>query len=249
MSKTSLLSGWVSPHTVEARVDSKFWYGLADRFRLCAEAGEISARVNVCCSGVPNVSWTPSPIRYSIARSQFERLALEAWSGIKLPADEHNQGGGIYFGKMVGAWLDIVWGCVLVSQTLLESHKEDGVECARTIHRVCEASAIVCTYLANEAREFELDGHANQCPLVPSPARVLPITFSEEELLAARAASRRAWMENRHPGDSLCDWARETKIDYKTLRNYRDGETTRQTRGTRQKLAKAENVDYSLVPE
>jgi hypothetical protein len=110
MSKTSLLCGWVNLHTVEARVDSGFWYGLADRFRLCDEAGEISARVNVGRAGAPSVSWIPSPIRYTIARSQFERLALEAWSGIQLPVDEHNQGGGIYFSKMVGAWLDIVLG-------------------------------------------------------------------------------------------------------------------------------------------
>jgi hypothetical protein len=56
-------------------------------------------------------------------------------------------------------------------------------------------------------------------------------------------------METRHPGDSLCDWARDTNIDYKTLRNYRDGQTTRQTRGTRQKLAVAEKIDFPLVPE
>jgi len=160
MSKTSLLFGWENLRTLEARVDSRFWYDLADQFRRCDEAGEVSANIYRIVPGLPYPPWTPSPISYTTARSQFERLALQAWSGVQLPVDPHNQGGGIYFNKLVGAWLDIVWSCVLLPRTLLGSNQQDGVDCAWTIHRVSEASAIVCTRLANQARDAELTDRA-----------------------------------------------------------------------------------------
>jgi hypothetical protein len=156
MSKTSLLSGWLDLNALKARVDSSFWYGLAEQFRSYDEAGEVSAVINVVRSGVPGAPWIPSPSRYITARSQFEKLALEAWSGVQLPIDAHNQGGGIYFSRLVGAWLDIVWSCLAVPTALLESLKEDEVEYAWRINRVCEASAIVCALLANQGREVEL---------------------------------------------------------------------------------------------
>jgi len=101
MSKTSLLFGWENLRTLGARVDSKFWYRLAGQFRVCDEAGEVSANINVIRPGLPYPPWTPSPISYTTARSQFEKLALEAWSGVRLAVDAHNKGGGIYFSSLV----------------------------------------------------------------------------------------------------------------------------------------------------
>jgi hypothetical protein len=119
---------------------------------MCDQAGEVSANIYLIRPGFQYPPWTPSPISYTTERCRFEKLALEAWSGVQLPVDAHNQGGGIYFNRLVGAWLDIVWSCVLLPRTLLEAHKQGGVDCAWTIHRVSEASAIVCTRLANQAQ-------------------------------------------------------------------------------------------------
>ncbi len=161
MSETSSLRSWLHLDTLKARIDSSFWYRLADQFRLYDVAGEFSANINVVRSGVPCGPWTPSPFRYTTARVQFERVALQAVEGVQLAVDTHNQGGGIYFSRLAGAWLDIVWRCLLLSEAFLQSHKEDEVEYAWTISRVFEASAIVCTLLANQAREIELEGQTD----------------------------------------------------------------------------------------
>lgn len=176
MSETSLLGSWLHLNTLKARVDSSFWYSLAEQFQLCDAAGEVSAVVNIVRSGVPCVPWTPSPLRYTTRRVQVERLALQALEGVQLAVGAHNQGGGIYFSRLAGAWLDIVWCCLLLPGTFLQTHKEDGIEYAWTIRRVAEASAIVCALLANQAREIELEGQTSgsamdRLPNQPSPRK------------------------------------------------------------------------------
>lgn len=66
---------------------------------------------------------------------------------------------------------------------------------------------------------------------------------------AKRAKVRSEWLDERHPGWSLVDWRDHTGAAYETLRNYRDGITTTQTRSVRAKLAKAEGVEFSIVPK
>ena len=243
MSKTSLLFGWVTLQTLGARVDSKFWYGLADHFRSCDQSGELCAELFEVRSGVPVRPWTPRPFRHT-ARNQFERLALEAWSGLKLAVDTHNQDGGIYFSRLVGAWLDVVWGCVLAPKAFLQAHKENGVECAWTIDNVSKASAEVCTILANEAREIELESQTNTTAAVAPPAQP-----DHRECPVDRAAARMTWMETKRPGWSLNVWSQHTGVAYATLRKYRDGKTTRQTPRIRQELAQFEKVPFASVPE
>jgi hypothetical protein len=248
MSETSLLLGWVNLTVLNARVDSRFWYALAERFRLCDQAGELSAELNAGPTGVPWAPWVFRPITHTMVRTQFEKLALEAWSGVELPVDGHNKGGGIYSGRLVGAWLDVVWSYLLLPKSALESRKDDGgVEYARTIPRVCETSSIVCTVLGNQAREIELDRQSHGLAAITPGTEGSKV--SEFEVPVERAATRRAWAESIRPGQSIYDWAQRTKIDYKTLRDYLNGKTTRQTRRTRQKLAEAEKAPFSTVPE
>src|SRR4051794_21382669 len=110
MSETSLLAGWFSLNTLGARIDSRFWYGLAEQFRLADPAGELSVDVDVVREGVPCGPWTPSPVRHTTARVQFENLAHQAVAGTQLPVNAHNQSGGVVcLTGSVGAWLDIVW--------------------------------------------------------------------------------------------------------------------------------------------
>jgi hypothetical protein len=66
---------------------------------------------------------------------------------------------------------------------------------------------------------------------------------------AKRAKVRTEWLDERHPGWSLVDWREHTGAAYETLRNYRDGITTTQTRSVRAKLAKAEAVEFSIIPK
>jgi len=71
---------------------------------------------------------------------------------------------------------------------------------------------------------------------------------SQEE----HATRRQAWMDERHPGWSLLDWRTHTGsggLAYGTLKKYRVGITSNQTRRVRAALAKAENVPINTVPE
>jgi hypothetical protein len=64
-----------------------------------------------------------------------------------------------------------------------------------------------------------------------------------------RAAARQAWMDKQHPGWSAVEWSKQTGNAYETIKKYRDGVTTNRTPSIRADIARAENVEFSAVPE
>jgi hypothetical protein len=83
----------------------------------------------------------------------------------------------------------------------------------------------------------------------PVEKRNVKKPYSAKQRNARRAKVRSEWLDERHPGWSLVDWRGHTGAAYETLRNYRDGITTTQTRSVRAKLAKAEGVEFSIIPK
>jgi hypothetical protein len=83
----------------------------------------------------------------------------------------------------------------------------------------------------------------------PVEKRNVKKAYAAKQRNAKRAKVRSEWLDERHPGWSLVDWREHTGAAYETLRNYRDGITTTQTRSLRAKLAKAEGVEFSIIPK
>ena len=105
----------------------------------------------------------------------------------------------------------------------------------------------------------ELEGAANISLELPSAdvwwlqgeidhalTKLEPNSPSEQ---AMRAAARRQWMEERHPGWASTRWAAHAGPSYKTIEKYRKGWMTRQTPSIRNDLAVAEKVEFKTVPE
>jgi hypothetical protein len=62
------------------------------------------------------------------------------------------------------------------------------------------------------------------------------------------ARERQRWMRGRHPGWGISQWADHTKITYKTMQKYWEGETTKQTNAHRAVIAENEGVPADAVP-
>jgi len=92
-------------------------------------------------------------------------------------------------------------------------------------------------------------GIANKAePIAPPVTEAKPAAAPSAEQ-AERAAERQTWMDRQHPGWSCVEWSKHTRNDYKTIKKYHDGVTTNRTKSIRADIARAEKVEFSIVPE
>jgi hypothetical protein len=92
--------------------------------------------------------------------------------------------------------------------------------------------------------------HQRQAQLVPFQAPApSPAPPSEESITTERSEKRKAWMQERHPDWGLTDWRAHTSLAYETLQRYHNGLVTSRTPYVRGRIAKAEMVAVSIVPE
>jgi hypothetical protein len=73
-----------------------------------------------------------------------------------------------------------------------------------------------------------------------------PPEVSDQQQLSA---TRRAWMQERHPDWGITDWRSHTGLAYETLKKYQEGVVTSRTNSVRGTISKAENIAVSMVPE
>ncbi len=162
-------------------------------------------------------------------------------------------------------------GDILVLAALAEAKRENkdldeaegraNVAKARLIVRAAAQEYLAIGKRGEEFEEImceEIDGAANSGGLNDFEREQLRIEAVRDEssvelvpipLPPALAAKRQAWMEARHPGWSLVAWRDHTGLAYDTLKKYKAGVQTTQTRSVRRTLAEKEMVVFSTVPE